>query len=540
MKIISNMRIGTRLGLGFGVILVLSIATALFGLWRLQATAEASNTMMQEPLTKERLAEEWYRSIYAGTRRTSAIAKSSDPSLETFFAEDGKKSSVRGDGLQKQLESKISSERERELFLEVRARRQTYVNARKEIYALKEKSDFAAAGALLESKFLPASEAYLGAVSTFVDFQKHNIDSIAEEIRQSYQKSRLVLLLLIAASALFCIASAALLTASIVRPIRSALGAVGRIAGGDLSTAATVRKSSDEISALIRQVEEMRQSLAQRVARVLSGTQAISIASKEIAVGNLDLSARTESQAASLEETARTMERITQTVKDTAQNADGANRLVATVSKVATQGSASVAQIITTMGSIEASSRQIGDIIGVIDGIAFQTNILALNAAVEAARAGEHGRGFAVVASEVRTLAHRAATASREIKTLIEGSVEQVAVGGRLVSDAGRTMDDMLASVKGVTGITAEISAASQEQSRSIEQVHIAISDMDAITQQNAALVEEAAAAAQSMDEQSQNLMALVAEFKLPAAQGLGHRPRKSITYASAGALASA
>jgi methyl-accepting chemotaxis protein len=245
----------------------------------------------------------------------------------------------------------------------------------------------------------------------------------------------------------------------------------------------------------------------------------IGAASSEIASGNLDLSSRTEQQAGSLEETAASTEELTSTVKQNRERANQANQLALSAAEVAVKGGVVVSQVVTTMDSINGSSKKIVDIIGVIDGIAFQTNILALNAAVEAARAGEQGRGFAVVATEVRNLAQRSANAAKEIKTLINDSVEKVAVGAKLVNQAGVTMDEIVTSVKHVTDIMAEITLASGEQSSGIEQIHQAINQMDEVTQQNAALVEEAAATAKSLEEQAKNLVQIVAVFRLTEEQ---------------------
>ena len=284
---------------------------------------------------------------------------------------------------------------------------------------------------------------------------------------------------------------------------------------------------SDEIGVISRSVQAMQSSLVNIVGQVRQGTDTIATASSQIAAGNQDLSSRTEEQASSLEETAASMEELTSTVKQNADNARQANQLAVSASNVAVRGGSVVSQVVQTMGAINTSSRKIVDIIGVIDGIAFQTNILALNAAVEAARAGEQGRGFAVVAAEVRNLAQRSAAAAKEIKTLIDDSVSKVEEGGKQVLDAGKTMDEIVDSVKRVTDIMAEITAASQEQTSGIEQINQAITQMDQVTQQNAALVEEAAAAAQSLQEQAAGLSQVVSVFKLDQAV-------ERSTYASA------
>ena len=290
---------------------------------------------------------------------------------------------------------------------------------------------------------------------------------------------------------------------------------VAQIAQGDLTTQIDTRPG--DTSSLLMAIKAMRDNLAHLVSQVRSDAESISTASGEIASGNHDLSARTEQQAGSLEETASTMEEMTSTVRQNADNARQANQLAISASQVASQAGGVVSQVVDTMGAINASSKKIGDIIAVIDGIAFQTNILALNAAVEAARAGEQGRGFAVVASEVRNLAQRSASAAKEIKRLIDSSAEQVGAGEKLVALAGETMEKVVSSVQHVTDIVAEISSASAEQSAGIEQINQAIVEMDNMTQQNSALVEQASAAAQAMNEQAAGLAQIVSVFKVGA-----------------------
>ncbi len=304
------------------------------------------------------------------------------------------------------------------------------------------------------------------------------------------------------------------LISTISRSLQEALRLAESVAAGDLTQTVEVR-SNDEIGQLLQALKNMNASLVTIVGQVRHGTETIAVASREIASGNADLSSRTESQASSLEETASSMEELTSTVKQNAENARQANQLVVSTADVAAKGGEVVGQVVDTMVSIKDSSRKIADIIGVIDGIAFQTNILALNAAVEAARAGEQGRGFAVVAAEVRNLAQRSAGAAKEIKTLIEDSVDKVDAGGKLVDEAGKTMGEIVTSVKRVTDIMSEIAAASHEQSAGIEQVNQAITQMDDATQQNAALVEEAAAAAESLQDQAGKLAEAVSVFRL-------------------------
>jgi len=305
-----------------------------------------------------------------------------------------------------------------------------------------------------------------------------------------------------------------MLTTSITVPLAFAVKLSRQIAEGDL-TGEVMVSSKDELGQLNQALKDMSGSLLRIVGQVREGADTISTASAEIASGNLDLSSRTEQQAGALEETASAMEELTSTVKQNADNARHASELASSASAIAVQGGGIVGQVVDTMGAINSSSKKIVDIISVIDGIAFQTNILALNAAVEAARAGEQGRGFAVVASEVRGLAQRSAAAAKEIKELIGDSVDKVETGSKLVEQAGATMSEVVASVKRVTDIVGEISAASQEQSAGINEVGKAISLMDESTQQNAALVEQAAAAAKSMQDQAGTLVQVVSVFKI-------------------------
>jgi methyl-accepting chemotaxis protein len=338
----------------------------------------------------------------------------------------------------------------------------------------------------------------------------------AAESAALYASSRNLMIVLVLSSLGLGIALGLWITRCLTRQLGGepayAMDAVGAIAAGELSTAMVTRSGDQE--SLLFAMEAVRQSLVTIVGRVRLGTDTIATASNQIAMGNLDLSSRTEEQASALEETASSMEELTSTVKQNADNARQANVLAVSASAVAVRGGAVVSEVVDTMASINASSRKIVDIIGVIDGIAFQTNILALNAAVEAARAGEQGRGFAVVASEVRNLAQRSAAAAKEIKTLIGDSVEKVDAGGKLVDQAGVTMAEIVESITRVTDIMSEIASASQEQTIGIEQVNSAIAQMDEVTQQNAALVEEAAAAG-SMQEPAAALADVVSVFKL-------------------------
>ncbi|MGK5051875.1 methyl-accepting chemotaxis protein [Janthinobacterium sp. RB2P8] len=324
-----------------------------------------------------------------------------------------------------------------------------------------------------------------------------------------------------------------LLARRIASSLKNAIEVAHTIAGGDLSVQISAT-SKDEVGQLMTAMAEMSESLVRIVSEVRSGTETISTASSEIAAGNLDLSARTEQQAGSLEETASAMEELTATVRQNSDNARQAKQMAVSASDKAMRGGEVMGDVIRTMQAIDSSSNKIADIISVIDGIAFQTNILALNAAVEAARAGEQGRGFAVVATEVRNLAHRSAAAAKEIKTLISDSVEQVGQGGKLVQQAGAAMTEVVDTVRSVTDIVSEISAASAEQSTGIDEINRAITQMDEVTQQNAALVEEAAAASQSLQEQAGKLASVVGAFKLAQGQANAAQQSTQVRHAPA------
>ncbi|WP_459618391.1 methyl-accepting chemotaxis protein [Bordetella sp. 2513F-2] len=375
----------------------------------------------------------------------------------------------------------------------------------------------------LNGAFDQAMDAYLGYIDTATD-------ALVVQARGDYGISRGVSVALLCLAVLLCVGCALFIGRSVLRPLREAGQHFDRIAGGDLTARVEVR-NSNEIGQLFASLKRMQESLTRTVSAVRRGVEEINVGAREISAGNTDLSSRTEQQAASLEETAASMEELASTVKQNADNARQANQLAASASDVAERGGAAVSEVVSTMEGISASSRKISEIVSVIDGIAFQTNILALNAAVEAARAGEQGKGFAVVAGEVRSLAQRSAQAAKEIKQLIEDSVSKVGTGSQQVERAGATMQEIVASVKRVTDIMGEISAASEEQSSGIDQVNRAVSQMDEVTQQNAALVEEAAAAAGSLQEQAQRLAEAVSVFKINAgevievpAQALSHR----------------
>ncbi|WP_296948517.1 methyl-accepting chemotaxis protein [uncultured Massilia sp.] len=521
MGLFANIKIGKRLGLGFSLILAMTVVIAVVGVWRLVEVAGSTRAMMDAPLAKERMITDWYSLNFASIRRTAAIVKSSDPSLGAYFKEDSAASVKKAAELMKGIEPLIATEGpEHDLFARILEQRKAYSAGRDGAVKAKADGNVEEAAAILEQKFTPAAKVYQDLLQDLVTMQRASIDATARAIDENAMRStRMIVVLSVCAVVAGAILSW-LLTRGIVRPIQDAVIVAETVAGGDL-THVIDADGKDETGALLRALRHMNDSLVGIVGQVRSGTDTIATASREISAGNLDLSARTEQQASSLEETAAAMEELTTTVRQNAENARQANQLAIAASQVATQGGAVVGQVVSTMSAINESSKKIVDIITVIDGIAFQTNILALNAAVEAARAGEQGRGFAVVAGEVRTLAQRSAAAAKEIKELIGNSVANVDTGAKLVDQAGTTMEQVVTSIRRVTDIMGEITSASQEQTGGIEQVNGAIGQMDQVTQQNAALVEEAAAAAASMEDQAGKLADVVSVFKLDRAHGL-------------------
>jgi methyl-accepting chemotaxis protein len=522
MGLVANIKIGKRLGLGFALILAMTVVISGVGAWRMNKIADRTKAMMAVPLAKERLITDWYSLNFASIRRTAAIVKSSDPSLGAYFKDDAAASVKKAAELLKKIEPLVAdSGPEKELFTSILNQRKAYSASRDGAVKAKADGNADEAARILDKEFTPAAQKYQDLLQDLVTMQRNSMDATAGSIDSNADSSTQLIVILCACAVALGGVMSWLLTRGIVQPIRDAVKVAETVAGGDLTHVIEAR-TNDETGSLLRALRHMNDSLVGIVGQVRGGTDTIAIASREISAGNLDLSARTEQQAGALEETAASMEELTTTVKQNADNARQANQLAITASQVATQGGAVVSEVVTTMGAINASANRIADIIGVIDGIAFQTNILALNAAVEAARAGEQGRGFAVVASEVRNLAQRSAAAAKEIKELITASTANVDAGTKLVDQAGATMVQVVDSIRRVTDIMAEITSATQEQTGGIEQVNSAIAQMDQVTQQNAALVEEAAAAATSMQDQAATLAGVVSVFKLDRSHDLG------------------
>ena len=508
--------IGKRLGLAFGLMTLFIIGMVVSATGRLHSVANDTAVMMNLPLTKERLISDWYRTIYSNVSRHSLVARSSDATLATKFTQENAEASRASTAQQEQLAKLISGPEEQALFDRVGVLRQQFIQARDAIYKAKAEGRAEDAQRILDAEFLPSGKGYLEGLQALLDFQRQQINAAAQSVQNNYEGGRNALIGLGVLATAAAIALAWAITRSVTGPLHRAVSVAESVAAGDLSVRAE-STARDEAGQLLRALDAMGRQLSDTVGKVRHGADNIAMASSEIANGNLDLSSRTEEQASALQQTAASMEEMTATVRRNADSAALADQLARSASELAMRGGDVVGNVVSTMGGIHSSSRKIVDIIGVIDSIAFQTNILALNAAVEAARAGEQGRGFAVVASEVRTLAQRSATAAKEIKTLIDDSVTQVDAGNRLVEEAGQVISDVVAGVRRVTDIVGEISAASQEQTRGLEQVNQAVTQMDQVTQQNAALVEEAAAATASLEAQSAQLAQAVAVFRLTA-----------------------
>jgi len=525
---IENIKLRSLLFGGFATLLAAMLILVGIGLVQTRKAEDLTDKLTSQSMERLAMLQEWQAIIETNAARTIAAIKMVDPVDEKFFLDDIAVSSKRSDVLHKGLIDSLKGDAEAmALFDKVDEQREGYRAARKSVLQKKADGDDAAVRQFLATDMLPRVKSYLASLSAIVDYQKKVVAVDAALIDDGF-KSSLNLQLALAAIALVTGAVFAWwIGRRITAPLEEAVAVAQTVATGDLSSR-IVAHGSNETGVLMTALKDMNDNLVGIVGQVRSGTETIVEAADQISAGNLELSSRTEQQAGALEETASSMEELTSTVKQNADNAREANALAQSASQVAGRGGETVGRVVQTMDAITDSSKKIVDIIGVIDGIAFQTNILALNAAVEAARAGEQGRGFAVVASEVRNLAQRSAAAAKEIKTLIGDSSAKVEEGSRLVSDAGATMQEIVDSIGRVTAIMSGIAMASQEQSAGIEQVNQAIAQMDQVTQQNAALVEEAAAASTSMREQAQLLAQLVSTFRFEPQATAGRPSLKS------------
>ena len=519
-----NMNVATRLGIGFGFIAFLLLAMTALGISRM-AQIKGNLDDMNTNNTQSKLASEMYLTVAEralALRNLILLTDEAEKQVEfkrikaqeKKYADAEEKLSRMFAGHDITAEEKAILARTKELA----AAAAPFINKATELIASGQPE---AAYKLLRFEFRQTQRKWWDDLRNLIELEEKLNKEATADAESAYSNARSTMIAVGVLALLSSIIAAFLITRGLLKQLGGepdyAVAIANRIAAGDLTVRVEIGRNDN--ASLLYAMKTMRDSLVGIVGRVRSGTDTIAAASSQIASGNLDLSSRTEQQASALEETASSMEELTGTVKQNADNARQANNLAATASEVALKGGATVAQVVETMGAINESARKIVDIISVIDGIAFQTNILALNAAVEAARAGEQGKGFAVVASEVRNLAQRSAAAAKEIKALIGDSVEKVDNGAKLVAQAGSTMEEIVESVKRVTDIMGEITAASQEQTSGIEQINTAITQMDQVTQQNASLVEEAAAAAASLQEQTHSLLQAVSVFKLEGGQ---------------------
>ncbi|MBV7536248.1 MCP four helix bundle domain-containing protein [Duganella sp. sic0402] len=514
------MKVGTRLGLGFALVLVFLVAVTAVGILRMSQIQNRLDHVISVNNVVSRLVVDMRNNVTERVNSLRVLTMIADPAdMETDMnriKELGAKYTEFQNKLSAQFAVEATPE-EKNLLATVKESEALAMPAIAKASELWLAAKPEEATRVLVKEIRPAQKKWLTALEQLGSMEDKMNAQMQVDAANGFSSARTFMIIMGLLAVAISVAAALVITRSLQKQLGGepdyTSSIAGAIAGGDLSI--SINTTGADKNSLVFEMREMRNSLRDIVSQVRTGTETIGTASREIAAGNVDLSSRTEMQASSLEKTASAMDELTSTVKQNADNAREANQLASAASDVAVKGGQVVSQVVDTMSSIDASAKKIVDIIGVIDGIAFQTNILALNAAVEAARAGEQGRGFAVVASEVRNLAQRSAGAAKEIKMLIDDSVEKVGAGTKLVGQAGVTMDEVVTSVRRVTDIMSEIANASQEQSAGIAQVNQSIIEMDSMTQQNAALVEEAAAAAQSLQDQAGELARVVSIFKL-------------------------
>jgi methyl-accepting chemotaxis protein len=512
---LGNIKIGHRLWLGFGIVILLMVAVATIAVSRINSINALADSILKDRYVKVVMLNEIqeHQNNQARFLRNAIISAKDPEQLKTWVAKLEPEASANTELFSK-LKPMLRNPKGQELLEATVPKRAAFAEARGKLIKLLEDGKVDEAGVFLLADFQPFQKEYFDGVMALLSYQEEMMQKDGRSMDEDGAFAKTVTGALTLLATLLAAVIAFFITRSITVPIAEAVEFATKVAEGDLTTAVAV-KSHDETGQLLSALEHMQENLVRTVSSVLQGSEGVATASAEIAQGNNDLSARTEQQASALEQTAASMEELSSTVQQNADTARKANQFAMNATGVAIKGGEVVGQVVETMKGINDSSRKISDIISVIDGIAFQTNILALNAAVEAARAGDQGRGFAVVASEVRALAGRSAEAAKEIKSLIGASVERVEQGTNLVDQAGVTMTDLVVSIKRVTDLMSEISAASSEQAAGVSQVGEAVTQMDQVTQQNAALVEEMAAAASSLKSQAGDLVQTVAIFKL-------------------------
>ncbi|MCY7317719.1 MAG: methyl-accepting chemotaxis protein [Ramlibacter sp.] len=515
VRLFRRSTIRVRLTLAFSSVALLLVAIAAVGAWRLDELSRVATANLQA----ERVMGNWLAEIQANEVRAAVLMRSTEPATRQGLEPELNAASQRIAVLQKNVEGLLSTSQTRTLFEQIGARRKVYLEAMQAVLEKQQAGQAGEAAALLENSFVPASRAYLASTRALADFHGGEVEGNSANSRQAAAWGQLVIIGVCAVAIILGFTFSWLITSAIVRPLRFAAKLSRQVAGGDL-TVQVHREGRDEAAQLLQALAEMMANLRTVLGEVTQGAHIVTASSARIAQGNVDLLRRTAEQASTLEQTASSIEQLTSTVAQNAGHARHASQLAVGASEAARKGGEVVGQVVTTMSGISASSRKIADIIGVIDAIAFQTNILALNAAVEAARAGGQGRGFAVVAGEVRTLAQRSAAAAQESTGLIGDSVTQVDAGTVLADAAGQTMAQIVASFREVTDLVTEIAAASQEQSSGIAQVNMAVTQMERVVQQNAALVEEATVATESMKTQAGSLLQMVSRFRLEGTAG--------------------
>lgn len=520
---ISDMRVSTRLLSGFGLLVMLMIVMVLSASIFTRESVKNVDGIIVNDLKKERLAERWITLVERNSGNSLAAMGTQNKDLRneilSTFATDSEQTSK----IQEEISPLIQRAEGKAALEKILVAREKYLSSRGEGMAMMERGEQDEIDEFLAEKFLPATNEYRQAILSLLQFQKELIDNTHARIIKNASHTEILMFLFVIIGIVVGIFTAWFITRSITRPLKEAVTVAGKVAQGDLTTQIHVH-SRDELGHLMQSLKDMIDGLGRTVVSVRTGAESIALAANEIDAGNQDLASRTEEQAAGVEETAATLEQLTSTIKSTAENARRVNTLFTEVGKVVETNSARMNEVSSAMDDIHSAAAKMTDIITVIEGIAFQTNILALNAAVEAARAGEQGRGFAVVAGEVRTLAQRSSASAKEIRDIISASVNKITDGRELVTEADNGMREMVENVTRVQQLVNEISQASEEQSDGISQINIAMGQIDTTTQQNSSLVEESSSASSSLKEQAGLLLETIQAFVLDKQEGNNHK----------------